>query len=330
MKHWFYSDVLKSMEITLPKPPKIRKTKDNSASFEIEELYPGYGMTLGNALRRVLLSSLPGTAVTFMKIKGVSHEFSTIPHVLENVIDIMLNVKQLRFKMYTNEPQTLTIKKKGEGPVLGSDIEGPSDVEVINKDHVIANLTDKNADFEMELIVEKGLGYVPVENRKKEKLQVGLIAVDAVFTPVRKVNYEVEDMRVGDRTDFNKIILTLETDGSISPEDAFKKAVDILVNQFSALRGDVSDVTSSEKEVSSQSEEVTEAKEEDVDTVKKLKVSELDLSQRTVHALEDAGIKTVAGLLRKSEDDLLELEGFGDKALDEVKSALKKLGLSLK
>ncbi len=313
------------MEITLPKQPKITKTGENSAVFEIEELYPGYGMTLGNALRRVLLSSLPGAAVTFMKIKGVSHEFSTIPHVLENVIDIMLNVKQLRFRMHTDEPQTLTIKKKGEGSVLASDIVAPSDVEVINKEHVIANLTDKKADFEMELIVERGLGYVPVEERKKEKLQVGLIAVDAIFTPVRKVNYEVEDMRVGDRTDFNKIVLTLETDGSISPEDAFKKAVDILVDQFSALRGGEVKAKGSENEVNKESE-----KSEDSEAVKKLKVSELNLSQRTIHALEDAGIKTVAGLLRKSEDDLLELEGFGDKALDEVKTELKKLGLSLK
>jgi len=231
------------MEITLPKKPKVTKREGNFAVIEIEDLYPGYGMTIGNALRRVLLSSLPGAAVTFVKIKNVSHEFSTVPGVMENVVDLLLNIKQLRFKLHTNEPQTVNIKVSKEGQVTGKDIEAPSQVEVINKDLVIATLSDKKTDFEVEMTIEKGLGYVPAEESKKEKLEVGLMAVDSIFTPIRKINYDVEDMRVGDKTNFNRVKLTIETDGSISPEDAFYYAIDLLVGQFSQLRRDGSEET---------------------------------------------------------------------------------------
>jgi len=224
--------------ILLPKPPKIIKKSKNRAIFGIENCYPGYGMTLGNALRRVLLSSLPGTAVTSVKIKGVEHEFSTIPYVFEDVIQIILNLKQLRFKLRTSELVTLTLKSKGEKKVKASDIKLTSDVELVNKDAHIATLTDKKAALEMEINVESGLGYVPVEQRKKQKLPIGTIAVDAIFSPIRRVNYEVENMRVGDRTDFNRLKIDIETDGSISPEDAFQEASQILIDHFSMFVGE--------------------------------------------------------------------------------------------
>ncbi len=319
------------MQITLPQQPKVTKKEGNSAIIEIEELYPGYGMTLGNAIRRVLLSSLPGSAVTFAKIKGVSHEFSTIPHVMEDVVDILLNLKQLRFKLHSNEPQTVTVKASGERVVTGADIECPSQVEVVNKDLVIATLTDKKADFEMELIVESGLGYVPVEERKQGKLDVGLIAIDAIFTPIRKINYDVEDMRVGDRTDFNKLKITIETDGTIDPEDAFYDAIDILVSQFSAIqRSSKVDYVSNVVEEDNQDDQDSVDNEEKKEDIGKIKVSDLDLSSRTIGALESSSIKTVAGLIKKSESDILSLEGMGEKGLSEIKKALKKLGVSLK
>ncbi|MDI6603051.1 MAG: DNA-directed RNA polymerase subunit alpha [Patescibacteria group bacterium] len=220
--------------IPLPLQPKIvKKERKNLATFEIEALYPGYGVTIGNSLRRVLLSSLEGAAVTQMKIKGVSHEFSTIPGILEDVIQIMLNLKQLRFKIYTQEPQKAFLKVKGEKEVKGSDFEIPPQLELVNKDCHIATLTDKKAELEMEIQIEKGIGYRPREARKKEKLEIGTIPLDAIFTPIRRVAFRVENMRVGERTDFDRLFLEVETDGTISPETAFFQASDILVKHFS-------------------------------------------------------------------------------------------------
>jgi DNA-directed RNA polymerase subunit alpha len=222
--------------IPLPQKPKISKKEKNKAIFEIEALYPGYGVTIGNALRRVLLSSLEGAAVTQMKIKGVSHEFSTIPGVLEDVVTIMLNVKQLRFKMIGEEAQRATLKVKGEKEVKGSDFELPAQLELVNPDCHIATLTSKNAKLEMEILVEKGVGYLPRERKRKEKLEIGVIPVDAIFTPVKRVAIRTENMRVGERTDFDKLFLEIETDGTISPEEAFLKASEILINHFSFLK----------------------------------------------------------------------------------------------
>lgn len=225
------------MQISLPSPAKVTKKEANRAVFEIEGLYPGYGLTLGNALRRVLLSSLSGVAVTLVKIKGVNHEFSTIPHVIEDVVEIMLNLKRLRFKMYSEEPQILHLKTTGEKKVTAKSIECPSQVELVNPELHVATLTDKKADLEMEIQVERGFGYAPVEQRKKGKLEIGAIAVDAIFTPVRKVNYEVENMRVGDRTDYNRLLLDVETDGTVTPSEAFEAAAQILVEQFQVFAG---------------------------------------------------------------------------------------------
>jgi len=320
------------MEITLPKKPKVIKKEGNFAEIEIEDLYPGYGMTIGNALRRVLLSSLPGAAVTFVKIKNVSHEFSTIPGVIENVVDVLLNIKQLRFKLHTDQPQTVKISVSREGEVKAKDIQAPSQVEVINKDLVIATLSSKKTEFEIEMIVEKGLGYVPAEESKKEKLEVGLIAVDSIFTPIRKINYDVKDMRVGDKTNFNKVKVSIETDGSIDPEDAFYYAVDLLVGQFSQLKRESLE---NAKEVIAEIEgfeekEEPEKENEEKEDSKKIKIADLDISGRTIAALENSSIKTVAGLIKKTESDILELEGMGEKGLSEIKKTLADLNLALK
>ncbi len=221
--------------ISLPSLPKIIKTGDNHARFSMSGLYPGYGITIGNSLRRVLLSSLSGAAVIQMKIKGIQHEFSTIPGVLEDVITIMMNLKQLRFKIYTEEPVSATLSIKGEKKIRGSDFKFPSQVELINKNAHIATLTDKKAAIEMEILIKKGMGYEPVERRKKEKLEIGVIALDAIFTPIKKVSYEIENMRVGERTDFDKLILEIETDGTLSPQSAFFQASEILIEHFSLL-----------------------------------------------------------------------------------------------
>lgn len=222
--------------IPLPLQPKVIEKKDNRAIFEIAGLYPGYGVTVGNSLRRVLLSSLEGAAVTQVKIKGVQHEFSTIPGVIEDVITILLNIKQLRFKLHTPEAQQATLKIKGQKTVKGANFELPSQVDLMNKDAHVATLTAPSANLEIEILIERGLGYEPVETRKKGKSEIGTIAVDAIFTPVRKVSYRVESMRVGERTDFDRLILELETDGTITPEGALSQASEILVKHFSLLQ----------------------------------------------------------------------------------------------
>lgn len=216
---------------------KIKKISETGREgvFEIEGLYTGYGLTLGNALRRALLSSLPGAAITQVKVKGVEHEFSTITGVLEDVVQITLNLKRVRFKFFADEPQVLSLKVKGEKKVTAASIEGNSQVQVVNPEAHIATLTAKNAELDLELTVEKGLGYVPVEARKIEKLPIRTIALDAIFTPVVKVNFVVENMRVGDRTDFNRLKMSLETDGTISPSRALRQASNILRDHFDKI-----------------------------------------------------------------------------------------------
>lgn len=224
--------------ISLPKKFIVEEEeKGKKAKVIIEPCFPGYGLTLGNALRRVLLSSLPGGAVTAVKIKGVQHEFSTIDNVSEDVVNIVLNLKKLRIKVHADEPVTLKLKAKGEKEVTGADIEASSDAEVINKNQVIATLNDKNSELEMDITVAKGIGYVPVEEREesKEKGEIGLMLVDSIFTPVVNVGVEVGATRVGQKVDYDKLILNIETDGTIDPESAIQKAAEILVNQFSWL-----------------------------------------------------------------------------------------------
>ena len=219
--------------IKLPNSPKIIKKEGNKAIFEIEVLYPGYGVTAGNALRRVLLSSLEGAAVVQAKIKGVPHEFSTASGVLEDIITIILNLKQLRFKLFTPEPQKAILKVKGKKEVKSSDFKLPAQVELVDKNCQIATLTSKSSQLEIEIQIEKGIGYSPREARQKEKLEIGAIPIDAIFTPVKRVSYRVENMRVGERTDYDRLFLEIETDGVVTPEEAFCQASEILVKHFS-------------------------------------------------------------------------------------------------
>ncbi|MBI2463145.1 MAG: DNA-directed RNA polymerase subunit alpha [Candidatus Spechtbacteria bacterium] len=317
--------------ISLPKSPRVMehdKTRVGDTMrtvVEIEDLYPGFGVTLGNALRRVLLSSIPGAAITSVKISGVNHEFSTIEGVLEDVLEITLNLKAIRIMLHGDESQRITLKVRGKKDVTAGDIETPSQVEIINKDAHIATLTDKNVTLEMEMEVQAGMGYESVAQRKGDKASVGVIPLDAIFTPVRKANFVVEDMRVGDRTDYNRVKFEIETDGSISPEAAFQTAVQVLVDQFLTL---LQIETSQKSAASKETEEVEERGGEEA--IMKMPASELKISTRTSNVLEGGGIKTVAGLVKKTEDDLLEVEGMGQKGVDEIKKALKKVKLSLK
>ncbi len=319
--------------IPLPTNIKVIEKKDNKAFFEIEGLYPGYGVTIGNSLRRVLFSSLEGAAVTQIKIKNAHHEFSTIDGVFEDVISIILNVKQLSFKMHSLEPQKLILKVKGEKKITGADIELPTQVELMNKDLHIATLTDKKAEFEMELQVERGLGYVLANQEKNEKLEVGQISVDAVFTPIKNVNFRVENMRIGKRTDFDRLFLEVETDGTITPEDALSEAASTLVDHFLFIKGKhdkQKDVINDPETVGDSEKETKQEKKDSSDNKDNIKIEDLDISSRTINILMKNNIKTVSGLLRKTDDFLMNLEGMGDKGVGEIKEILNKLGFELK
>lgn len=312
------------MPIPLPKKPRCVQKDGFKAVMEIENLYPGYGMTIGNTLRRVFLSSLGGAAVTLVKIQGVSHEFSTIPHVAEDVVQILLNLKQLRFKAHTDEPQKAHIKAHGEREVTGKDIETSSQMEIANPSLHIATLTDKKASLDIEMTVEKGFGYVQTEAMKKEKLEIGAMALDAIFTPIRKINYEVENMRVGDRTDFDRLRVSIETDGTIDPEEAFSKAAQIVVSQFQEL---VSPETESQSAPKSSAErEMPAAEGSNANAL----LSDLGLSPRVMHTLEANSIATAQDLAQKTQEEISEFEGMGNKGVTEIKKALKKLKLTLK
>lgn len=303
--------------ISLPTKVKMIKKEGNKASFEIEALYPGYGVTIGNSLRRVLLSSLPGAAITEVRIKGVSHEFSTIPGVLEDVVSILMNLKTLRFRLFSEEPQVVILKVLGEKEVKGSDFKIPAQVELVNKSAHIATLTSKKDNLEMEAKIEKGLGYFPVERREREKLEPGVIAIDAIFTPIRRVAFRIENVRVGERTDFDKLFLEIETDGTISPEKAFKEASKILMVHFSSFSEKIE-------------EEIKEEKEKEKEELKKMGVDELNISTRTANALKENGIKTLSGILARREETLSEMKGIGKESVKEIKKAVEKLGFTLK
>lgn len=323
--------------ITLPRKPKHNKIDDFTGQFVIDGCYPGYGTTLGNALRRVLLSSLEGAAITSFKVKGVSHEFSTMDGIMEDAVQIMLNLKQVRFRMHSDEPVKVTLKHKGEGKITAKDIKCPSGVEVINTDLVIANSTDKKMDFEMEIEVSKGLGYVPVEQQEREDKEIGVIAVDAVYTPVKRVNYDVENMRVGKRTDYDKITLEIMTDGSIAPEEAFEKATNILVGQFSALfditeEKEEKEAPKKKAETKKKAEkEEMEAEEPEEEKAEDVKVQDLkNISTRTLNVLEMNKISKVADIAKMTEEELGQLEGMGEKGIKEIKKAVGGYGLTLK
>ena len=254
--------------IQLPEKIVALKEGDHQALFEISPLYPGYGVTLGNALRRTLLSSIEGSAITTVKIKGINHEFSTIDGVLENVIEILMNIKKIRLKSFSDEPVTLQLKAVGEKEVTAKDIKTTSDVEITNKNQHIATLTDKKSELEIEFVIERGIGYVPVEQRQKEKISVGTLAIDAIFSPVSNANFTVENIRVGQRTDYNKILLEVETDGTINPKNALIKAVNILTEQLSVIKQALGE-ESEEKNSNSETEDAEEGKKKATKTKKK-------------------------------------------------------------
>lgn len=315
--------------ILLPSKPKVLSEEKESGVFEIEGLYPGYGHTLGNSLRRIILSSLPGVAITSVKISGVAHEFSTIDGVKEDVVTILLNLKKIRMRFTTDEPQTIKLKQKGEKVVTASDMEIPGQVEILTPDAVIATITDKNTTLEMEIRAEKGLGFMPKEMIDKSRVDIGAIALDGIFTPIRRASYEVENMRVGDRTDFNKLRVYIETDGTISPSVALSSSIEIMINQLKSIVGFKEEEPES-VEASMGDDSSSDSKSSVDPEVLKTRIESLDISIRTRHALSEANIRTVGGLARKKEKDLLDIAGLGAKGIQEIKKALGDFGITLK
>ncbi len=314
--------------IVLPSKPKIVSEDQFNGVYEIDGLYPGYGHTLGNSLRRIILSSLPGAAITSVKIAGIEHEFSTISGIKEDVITILLNLKKVRIKMLTQEPQTLTLKIKGLKDVTAGDIEKTGQVEILNPELHIADITEKTTELSIEMIVEKGMGYVSREILQKNRVDIGMIALDAIFTPIRRVSYEVENMRVGDKTDFNRLKVSIETDGTITPKEALETSIEIMIGQLKSIVG-----FKEELEVLEESTE--EGKDDSTKTevdpeLLKTRIESINLSSRTQNALTNANIRTVGGLARKKEKDLLDIDGLGAKGIQEIRSVLSEHGITLK
>ena len=318
--------------VALPSKPKPVREEGFLGVYEIEGLYPGYGHTLGNSLRRIILSSLPGAAITQIKIDGVLHEFSTMDGIQEDVISLILNLKKVRFKMLTEESQLIKLSINGLKKVTAADIEQSGQVEILNPEQYICEVTDKNATLVVEMKVEMGLGYLAKEAIQKEKVEIGTIALDAAFTPIRRVNYEVEIMRVGDRTDYNRLKITIETDGTLLPREALENSIEVMIHQLKAIIGFKEEELIKEEVVMEQSHETEESSEgSEVDQeFLKTRIDSLDLSARTQNALASANIRTVGGLVRKKEDDLLEIDGLGEKGVQEIKRALSNFGVTLK
>ncbi len=315
--------------IVLPSKPRVVKEEGFSGVYEIDGLYPGYGHTLGNSLRRIILSSLPGAAIVGIKIAGVEHEFSTLAGVKEDVITIILNLKRVRIAMHTDEPQTLSLVIKGPKEVTAAQIEYPGQVSILNPEQHIATVTEKNAELNIEMKVEKGLGYISKEVLQKDRVEIGQITLDAIFSPIRRVNYEVENMRVGNRTDFNRLKLFIETDGSITPHEALERAIEIMISQLKAIVGfeEPIEALSTEEEITP--EQTSEKKEIDTELLK-TRIDTLGFSARTSNALVSANIRTLGGLVRKKEEDILDIDGLGTKGVQEIKKVLGGMGITLK
>lgn len=320
-------------DLILPSKPKIINEQGVNGTYEIDGLYPGYGHTLGNSLRRIILSSLPGAAVTKVKIKGVEHEFSTVDGVKEDVITILLAIKKLRVRVTGDEAIVLTLKAKGVKSVTAKDIDAPGQVEILNTDLHIASLTDKSAELDMEITVEKGLGYVSKEIIQKERVEIGAITLDAAFTPIRKANYEVENMRVGDRTDFNRLRLTIETDGTITPREALEQSITIMIHQLKAIVGFVEkeEETKDSADSSDDKSETPENSLKNIDAdLLKTRIDSLGFSARTAKALTNGNVRTLGGLARKKESDIMDIDGLGAKGIQEIKKLLAQHGITLK
>lgn len=312
--------------VTLPSKPRVVSEEDNHGIFEIDGLYPGYGHTLGNSLRRIILSSLPGAAITQVKIDGAEHEFSTLSGIKEDIINILLNLRRVRLNLHSEESITISLNKSGVGLVTAADIDAPTQVEILNPDQVIAEITNKTAKLNLEITIERGLGYIPREVHQKDKVEIGTIALDAVFTPIRRVNYEVENMRVGDRTDYNRLRLIIETDGTYTAREALEKSIEIMIHQLKSIIGFQEQHTETvEPETEEAEEKVTEPDQE----VLKTRIEALSLTSRTLQALEEASIRTIGGLVRKKKADILALDGIGPKGVEEIEILLTNMKLSL-
>jgi len=326
--------------ILLPARPKMVEDNGNKAVFEIDNLYPGYGHTLGNSLRRIILLSLTGAAITSVKIDGVDHEFSTIDGVKEDVITILLNLKKIRFVINSGEEHEVILKIKGPKIVKADDISTTGQIDVLSKDEYICEVTGK-VDLNIKLTVMKGKGFVQRDNLHKDKVEIGVIPLDAVFSPIKRVFYDVENMRVGDRTDYHKLRIGIETDGSLTPLEALEKSIKIMIEQLHAIIPfheinipDPNESTKTEISTSdSKSKKTTDdsiAQEEDVVDVMKTRIDSIGFSNRTLNALSNANIRTLGGLARKNEEDLLEIEGIGDKGVKEIVDILKEYGVAIK
>ena len=300
-----------------PALANIEEHSATSATFDIAPLHAGYGNTLGNSLRRVLLSSIQGAAVVAFRIEGASHEFTTVAGIKEDVVDIMLNIKNIRLKVYSDEPVELRIEKKGAGIVTAGDIKANADVEIVNPDQIICTIDDAKTSAVIDLVAESGRGYRPIEDSSANRIHSDMIAVDAIFSPVLRVRYKVEGTRVGQETDLDRLQVTIETDGSMSPLEAFEEAAAILVNQYTALAGST---------VVESAPALGHDKDDEVNELN-TPIEELNLTARTANALVNNDIRTVHDLVTLSEQDLRELKGFGSKALDEVKEKLAELEL---
>lgn len=309
------------VEIEKPKIEYMSMSDDNTyGKFVVEPLERGYGITLGNSLRRILLSSLPGAAITSIKIDGVLHEFSTVPGVVEDVTQIILNIKELSLKLVGDEPSVLVLEAEREGVVTAGDIKTDSNVEILNKDKVIATLSgDKK--FYMEMTVERGRGYVPADKNKQSGQPIGVIPIDSIYTPVRKVNYVVEDTRVGKVTDFDKLTVEVWTNGGIKPDEAISLGAKIL-NEHLNLFIDLSDQAKN-------AEIMVEKEETKKEKVLEMTIEELDLSVRSYNCLKRAGINTVEDLTNRTEEDMMKVRNLGRKSLEEVLNKIDALGLAL-
>lgn len=304
---------------------EVKDLSENSAEFVVKPLYYGYGNTLGNSLRRVLLSSVKGAAITAFSVEGATHEFTTVPGVREDVVDIMLNLKNIRFKCHTDAPVELELEikgseqseKDGEKRVVAGDIKLPAEVELANPSQIICHIDDPKVVLKMHFVVESGRGYLTIDRASEERIHSDMIAIDAVFTPVLRVRYKVENTRVGQDTNLQQLTLTIDTDGTITPREAFEEAAAILVNQYTALAGGTQVESTPAPGVA----------KEDEDSGLMLPIEELDLSARTANALINNEIRTIRDLVTLSESDLKDLKGFGQKALDEVKEKLTELNI---
>ncbi len=314
-------------EIILPTEPKVVKEEGNVGVYEIAGLYPGYGHTLGNSLRRVILSSMSGAAITRVKIDDVPHEFTTINGVKEDVVNILLNLKRLRIEMLTGYEQTAYLRIKGVKTVTGKDLEAGSQIKILNPEQVIATLTEKDAELNIEITIEKGIGYRSRENLAKDRVEIGSIVLDANFSPIVRVSYEVEDDRVADRTDFNKLTMFIETNGTVSPRQVLEDAIRILIQQLSAIVHFQDEVSAPvvKNVVVEEEETIKDSKE-----FLKTRIEDSEFSNRTRNALVKASIKTIGGLINKTEDEIKEIEGIADKGVAEIKQLLADNGFELK